>query len=81
MMQRLRQQRNTHALIVDGQLFELAALPRDVLDAAPIGERLGAFQDLGRSVDADDALRPTGRLDREVPLTAREVRDVDSGQQ
>ena len=67
--------------VFERQLFHVAALPRDVLHAAPFGERLGALQHVGRSVDADDALGPLRGFHRQVSFAAGDVGHLDRRQQ
>src|SRR5438132_7635278 len=81
MMQRLRQQRNVDAGIGKRQLLDLAAFPRDVRHAAPLGQLARPAQYFRGPIDADHALRPSRRLDRQIALTARDVGDIHGRKQ
>ena len=67
--------------VFERQLFHVAALPRDVLHAAPFGERLGALQHVGRPVDADDAPGPVRGFHGQVSFAAGDVGHLDRRQQ
>ena len=81
MMQRLREQRHVDRRILERQLLHVAALPGDVLHAAPLGECLRALQHVGRAIDADDPLRPLRRLDRQVSFPTGDIGDIYRRQQ
>ena len=80
-VQRLRQQRHIHRLIVDRKFLQLAPPPGDVGRAAAPAERAGAGEDRFRSIDADHRRGPARGLDREIPFAAAEVRDAQRRQQ
>ena len=81
MVQRLREQRHVDRGVLERQRFHLATLPADVLHAAPLGERFGAFQHVGRSIDADDAFGPLRRFNSQVSFPARDIGDINRWQQ
>ena len=58
MMQRLREERHIHGLVVDWKAFEVAPLPGDVPDSPARRERAGARQHLARSIHGDHAAGP-----------------------
>src|SRR5439155_359501 len=77
--------------IFQRQLFELTALPFDIAETSsafakgtadkPLGQLAGARQGRLRVIDGDDLLRKATRLDRQVAVTAAEVRDHERRQQ
>ena len=82
MVQRLRQQRDIHRRVVERQLFELAALPRDVRRRAGAPpSALARAEHVRRAIDGGDVPRPVRRLDREIALAAADVGDVERRQQ
>jgi hypothetical protein len=80
-VERLGEQRNVDRLVCDRQLFEIAALPRDVPELAAIGQRLAAREHVFRTVDGDHAPGPSRRLERQIAFTASEVGHVQGRHQ
>src|SRR5450759_3132945 len=76
-VQRLRQQRDVDAQVLQRQLLELAALPFNVLYSTALRALARPVEDGLRPIDGDHPRRKPAGFDRQIAFAAPEIRNHD----